>query len=434
MRYSLSLLIYRVVLLLLLPVIILLLIIRSINHPAYRHRLIERLGFVSSAFKKHGVVIHAASVGEVIAIKAFVEQLIKAQPDLAITLTTFTPTGSAQVKKIFHGKVQHCYLPLDVFPCTWLFLKSLAPKAVVLMETELWPNFIAQCQSRAIKLLLINARLSNKSMKDYRKLSWLITPCLQRFDHILAQSDDNQQNFLTLGAKPSQCQVSGNLKFDLHISDEVSQKQQMLAEFILPPRKTWLVASTHPNDEELILSCLTQLKQQHPDLLLILVPRHPERFDSVDKLCQQCGFSTVRRSQQAPVTANDDIWLIDTLGELLATCGLADVVTMGGSFSHIGGHNPLEPALFKKPIVVGHDMSNFNKVMQQMRAQQAIVQLATDQQSSKEDISSALFDAINELLLKPEQQKFYGENAYQVVHVNQGASQFSTNYLLNNLL
>ena len=430
MRYTFSLFIYRLLLLLLLPVVILLLVIRSHSHTAYRQRILERLGFILAKFQQGGIVVHAASVGEVIALKPFIEQLLLEEPNLPITLTTFTPTGSAQVQKIFSQRVQHCYLPLDVFPCTWLFLKKLKPKALVLMETELWPNLIAQCHQRNIKLQLINARLSDKSMRSYRKIDWLIKPCLQRFDNILSQSEDNQQNFLDLGANKDVCQVAGNLKFDLQINPEVKQLEQELSQVIEGERKIWLVASTHPGDEQLILKSFTLLKQQHDDLLLILVPRHPERFESVYQLCQQHNMNTVKRSSKNLINRHDDIWLIDTLGELLASCGLADVVTMGGSFSNIGGHNPLEPALFKKAIVVGHDMANFKNVMTQLHSQQGIEQLSTDKNSSEQAVIIALSEKVGGLFTDQHKRDLLGGNAFQVVHVNQGASERSMKALL----
>lgn len=433
MHYSLTLLLYRITLLLLSPVILFVFILRSHNHPAYRQRLKERLGFVATTFKQNGIIIHAASVGEVIAITPFVNKLLLEQPNTPITLTTFTPTGSAQVKKAFNEKVQHCYLPLDIFPCTWLFLKALKPQALVLMETELWPNLITQCHQQKIKLQLINGRLSDKSMVSYQKLSWLIKPCLQKFDAILTQSEDNQKNFLALGANQKNCQVSGNLKFDLKINSEVEIKQQLLSTFITDKRPIWLVASTHPGDEQLVLASLTILKKTHSDLLLILVPRHPERFDSIYQLCQKHHFQTVKRSENIEINKADDIWLIDTLGELLPACALADIVTMGGSFSTIGGHNPLEPALFKKAIVVGHDMSNFRKVMEQLELKSGIKQLNTSASSNHEKLVAELSNTVNQLLLNTAERNELGENAYKVVQENQGASDRSIS-VLNSLL
>jgi 3-deoxy-D-manno-octulosonic-acid transferase len=428
-RYSISLFIYRITLILLMPLILLVFIIRSHNHPAYRQRLSERLGFVSKLFKQEGIIVHAASVGEVIAITPFIKQLLRDFPNTPLTITTFTPTGSAQVIKTFNDQVQHCYLPLDIWPCTWLFLKALKPKALVLMETELWPNLIALCQHKHIKLQLINGRLSDKSMASYQKLSWLIKPCLQRFDAILTQSEENQQNFITLGADQQNCQVSGNLKFDLQINPDVASKQQVLAQFITEQRPVWLVASTHPGDEQLILNSFSVLKKDHPNLLLMLVPRHPERFASIFQLCQQHQFQTVKRSENNSVTLQDDIWLIDTLGELLPACALADIVTMGGSFSTIGGHNPLEPALFKKAVVVGHDMANFRAVLSQLKKENGIAQLNTNSSTSADEITSALTSQVQQLLVDDQARIELGENAYKVVRANQGASEKSVKTL-----
>ncbi len=430
MHYFISLLLYRLLLLSLLPVLIVVLLVRSINHPQYRQRILERLGVVNANFKTGGIVIHAASVGEVIALKSYIERLLQQAPDLVITFTTFTPTGSAQVEKLFAARVQHCYLPLDVWPCSWLFLKALAPKVVVLMETELWPNLIAQCHQRSIALQLINGRISADSLKSYSKLSWLIKPSLQCFQQILSQSNDNNENFIALGADAKKCQVSGNLKYDLKLSDAVKEKTQLLRAFIAGQRNIWLVASTHPGDEELVLASFARLKKHYPQLLLVLVPRHPERFESVYQLCLQQEFSAVKRSENTVVTEQTDIWLIDTLGELLALCDLAEIVTMGGSFSSIGGHNPLEPALFKKPIVVGHDMANFKAVMQQLINADGIRQLNTNTASSTEQMVEALYLVVDECLQDPPLMAAIGLRAYQVVQANQGASELSVQALL----
>ena len=173
-------------------------------------------------------MIHAASVGEVIALTPLIEQLLHTDPELPITLTTFTPTGSAQVQKHFSSRVQHCFLPLDLFPCTQLFLSRLQPKLIIFMETELWPNLINQCANKQIKLLLINGRLSAKSMKNYKKITPLMTPALNHFDTILCQSQDNLTNFLQLGAHNDRCCVSGNLKFDIGINANILDKQAQL--------------------------------------------------------------------------------------------------------------------------------------------------------------------------------------------------------------
>jgi len=429
-RYQFSLMLYRLVFLCLLPIFWLLLQLRSIKQKAYRQRLSERFGFLPRRFKPGGIVVHASSVGEVIALKSFITQLLEAKPKSVITVTTFTPTGSEQVKKLFGERVQHCYLPLDSTLCVGAFLAKLKPQAMVFMETELWPNLIAQARDQGIKLLLINGRLSEKSMNSYRKLAWLITPTINSFDKVLCQSQVNYDHFLALGADVSRCKVSGNVKFDISVNQTIKDKQQELATFIDEERLIWVVASTHKGDEEIALNAFAELLKNFPQLLLIIVPRHPERFDDVESLCLERGYAITRRSSQENVTSESQVWLLDTLGELLPTCALASVVTMGGSFSEIGGHNPLEPALFKKPIVVGPNMSNFVEVMQQLIAEQAIVQLNDKADAETATIADELTKSIADILLSAKTQQALGENAHRVVMQNQGASARSLKQLL----
>jgi 3-deoxy-D-manno-octulosonic-acid transferase len=421
---------YRLISLCLLPIIGALLLLRSIKQKAYRQRLSERFGFLPRALKPGGIIVHAASVGEVIALKSFITQLLDAKPNSVITVTTFTPTGSAQVRKLFDGRVQHCYIPLDSTLCVAAFLNKLKPKAMVFMETELWPNLIAQSKVQGIKLLLINGRLSQKSMKSYQKLAWLITPTINCFNKVLCQSQINYDHFLALGTDVTRCEVSGNVKFDISISQSVTDKQVELTGFVDEQRPVWVVASTHQGDEVIALNAFSALLKVWPELLLILVPRHPERFNEVAMLCTDKGFTLARRSQKELVSNDKQIWLLDSLGELLPTCALANVVTMGGSFSDIGGHNPLEPALFKKPIVVGPNMSNFVEVMQQLAEQQGIVQLTENNDGNNERVAEHLAQAVENILSSKDTQQALGDNAYHVVMQNQGASKRSLKQLL----
>jgi len=423
----LSLFIYRVLLLLLLPVLLLILFLRSFTQKQYRQRLSERLGFFPKPASKNGIVVHAASVGEVIALAPFIEQLLVTYPNSPITLTTFTPTGSAQAKKLFSDRVQHGFLPLDVFPCTQLFLTRLKPKLVIFMETELWPNLVAQCQSKQIKLLLINARLSQKSVNSYQRISTLITPTLNRFDKILYQSQINAQHYAQLGTDADRGEVSGNVKFDLSLNQTTLDKAKQLQQLLPANRTIWLVASTHEGDELIALNAFKGIQVSFPQLLLVLVPRHPERFQLVAKLCEAHHFSIAKRSEQTQVE-QQDIWLLDTLGELLSAYSLADIITMGGSFNDIGGHNPLEPALFKKAVIVGHNMSNFIEIMTQLQQNKGIIALDTPTKSSTsaddytDNQSQLLANAVLSLLTDQDKRASLGEQAHQVVMANQGAS------------
>ena len=432
-RYVLALFFYRVFLLLLTPIVLLVLLIRSFNHPEYRQRLFERLGFFPKPYKQGGIVVHAASVGEVIALKSFIEKLLVNYPDLPITITSFTPTGSAQITKLFDGRVQHGYLPLDIFPCTTLFLHRLKPKMMIFMETELWPNLISQCARQQVKLLLINGRLSKKSLTSYQKLSALMAPCLNRFDIILTQSEENLTHFLQLGANQSRCMNSGNLKFDIGVNEQVINKKAELAKLLFAndnqaKRTVWLVASTHEGDEVIALTAFKELLSRYPSLLLVLVPRHPERFEHVANLCLEQQLTLAKRSESTIIN-DEQVWILDSLGELMAAFALSDIVTMGGSFSEIGGHNPLEPALFNKPVIVGHNMSNFNEIMQQLRQENAIIELTNSTPTNES--STQLVNEISALLQQPKRQQTLGENALKVVLQNQGASEKTLAQVIN---
>lgn len=418
---------YRLVFLLLIPFILLLLIIRSKNNAQYRARLLERLGVLTeqnkkSPLKKNSIIIHAASVGEVIAIKGLVDSLLTRYPDKDITITCFTPTGSSQVSKLFGDRVQHCYLPLDNMLSTWLFLRKLKPQAMIFMETEIWPNLLSHCVANKIPLLLINGRLSDNSCRNYKKITWLISPALHHFSHLLSQSKAHQENFINLGADPIRCTVSGNIKYDINLTTAIKTKATELSEKLKTDRKTWLVASTHLGDDDIVLAAFKLIKKQFPALLLILVPRHPERFNSIAKQCTDSGYTLVRRSENTPITSHDDIWLLDSLGELISAYSLASIVTVAGTFSTIGGHNPLEAALFKKPIIVGADMGNFIDVLTQLSQANAVIQLNPLDQKTPSLISEQLAEKIIALLGDEQQQKTLGENAYQVMLANQGAS------------
>lgn len=416
-------LLYPLIIILCLPIVL----FQSFRDPATAKRFFHRLGLHGQKYQKQGIIVHASSVGEVIALQSFVEKLIASYPQLPITITTFTKTGNEQVNKLFADRVQCAYLPQDFFLSTFLFLTRLKPQLIIFMETEIWPNLIWQASLKKIQLLLINARLSNNSVASYQKILPLMTKTLNRFDYILCQSPESYQNFCTLGADTSRCEQVGNLKFDININARIEQKQQELAPLLAiaqeKQRPILLLASSHDGDEALALKAFAQIKQQYANSLLIIVPRHPERFNTVEKLCKKQGYSVVKRSDNVAVD-EQDIWLLDTLGELSATFSFADIVIMAGSFSHIGGHNPLEPALFKKAIVTGNNMANFMDITLQLKKHKALVNLSSASGKENRTMQSEELASITcALLAEPNKRARLGENAYQVVMDNQGASQ-----------
>lgn len=412
-KQTLSLRLYQLVILLLTPILLMVFLIRSVSQKEYRQRLPERFGWVPSKLKSGSIIVHAASVGEVIAIKPFVDKLIVDFPEQSITVTTFTPTGSAQVIKSFANQVQHCYIPLDISFCVHLFLKLLKPKAVVIMETELWPTLIQRCFKSEVPLLLINGRLSATSMRRYKKLTWLITPTINKISAILCQSDDNAEHFIELGADPSRVTSSGNLKYDINITETITNHMDELRACIDSKRQIIVVGSTHDGEEGYLFDAYQALKPEYPDLLLLIVPRHPERFLEVERLCKKQGLNTITRSSKQQITTQTDVWLIDTLGELVACYGIADLCVVAGSFSTVGGHNPLEPALFAKPIVVGTNMANFKAIQQTLQDANAIVTLKDNGQLSQQ---------LHLLLADPCTAQQLGERAFDVVTANQGAT------------
>lgn len=424
---------YQVLSTLLLPVIVLALLIRARKQSAYGQRIGERLGFCSipcathknnssPATVKGSIVIHGASLGEISALKTFIEHVIKKYPQHIITVTSFTPAGSSQIQKLFGSRVNHTYLPIDSPLCNSLFLNRLKPNAIVFMETELWPSLIAQAHKRGIKLLLINARLSPKSVRHYQKIRLLIQPALKRFNRILTQSDDNKAHFLQLGAAVESTQTIGNLKYDLQASNKthalINELQQAVKH-----RPIWVVGSSHEDEEALILSAFNKVRSQHPSALLVLAPRHSERFEPIAAQLRSQGLTFIKRSQQLAqghhnLAINNDthVWLIDTIGELLAFYAIATVCTVAGSFGKTGGHNPLEPALFGKAVTLGPNMQNAAQLTAQLLAANAIIQ----QQNSN---SQTLAKHIIRLLSSPKERENLGNNAHTLLQSNQGATQ-----------
>lgn len=349
---------YTAILYLATPLILLRLLWAGRRNRAYWRRWSERFGFYRVAPAAGGIWLHAVSVGEVIAALPLVERLLAHHPDLPVTVTTMTPTGSERVRALLGDRVHHVYLPYDLPGAVRRFLDTVRPRAAVVMETELWPNLFAACAARAIPLLVANARLSARSAAGYARFGALARRTLGAVTVIAAQGEVDAARFVALGADPERVVVTGSIKFDLSISDETRANGRALREALGAERPVWIAASTHEGEEALILDAHAALRADLPNALLILVPRHPERFDRVAALCTAQGFKLSRRGTGTP-QPGADVYLGDTMGELRMLYAAADVAFVGGSLVATGGHNPLEPAALGLPVVTGPHLFNF---------------------------------------------------------------------------
>ncbi|MFV9681699.1 lipid IV(A) 3-deoxy-D-manno-octulosonic acid transferase [Pseudomonas sp. NY15367] len=406
-------LLYTLLLHLALPLIALRLALRARKAPAYVRRINERFSLGLPAMKPGGIWVHAVSVGESIAAAPMIRALQARYPELPVTVTCMTPTGSERIQALFGDSVQHCYLPYDLPWAAARFLNRAQPRLAVVMETELWPNHIHQCAKRGIPVAVANARLSERSAHGYARFAKLTAPMLAELSLIAVQTEAEAQRFLTLGARPKRVEVTGSIKFDLKIDAELPQRAaELRRQWQAEQRPVWIAASTHTGEDEIILAAHRQLLKSRPDALLILVPRHPERFNSVHDLCLSQELTTRRRSTGEAVQPGDQVLLGDTMGELLFLYALADIAFVGGSLVANGGHNLLEPAALGKPVLSGPHLFNFLEIAAQLRDAGALSEVENAEQ---------LADKITTLLGEPGEMQRMSQAGLSVLKANQGA-------------
>ncbi len=352
--------IYSCVLYLLLPFVLLRLLLKSRKNRHYRLRIKERLGWLP--FSRDGkkiIWVHTVSVGEAIAAKPLIEQLLSTYPQQSILVTTTTPTGSETVTKLFGDKILHCYFPYDLPHIVKRFINKLNPALLIIVETEIWPNLYATCSQKSIPVLMVNARLSIRSTQQYLRIKNLVKETLSYTTLIAVRSLEDKQHFLSLGAPTHNVELVGNIKFDINVDENKVEQSHLLKAQWGKHRKVWVAASTHQGEDEIILSIFTDLKKYFPSLLLIIVPRHPERFDDVYNLLSSSTYSVKRRSNKTSFNKSTDIILGDSMGELLLWYATADIAFIGGSLVKTGGHNPLEATIFGVPTICGPYIFNF---------------------------------------------------------------------------
>ena len=391
----------------------------------YREGLLERLGMVPSRLRKQMaglgserplIWVHAVSVGEVLAVSRLVKTLDAALPDYLIVLSTTTRTGQALARERF-GSNRVFYCPLDLPWAVRAWLNALQPSLLILAETEFWPNLLSGCFRRNIPVAVVNARISDRSWPRYRRMRWLWRPFLSRLSRVLAQSQTDADRLKTIGCLPERVTVAGNLKFDVRTAEEADATRQLKKSSA--SLRLIVAGSTLEGEEAALLQAWPRLLHADPQLVMVLAPRHPERFAAVAALLEKSGMVWVKRSDwhSAPEDSlkplnPGQIVLLDTIGELASVYSLAAVAFVGGSLVPAGGHNPLEPAQFGVPIVMGPHYANFRAITEDLLAHQAL------RISSAEDLSATLIG----LLQNPQASKAMGARARQVFEQQAGAT------------
>jgi 3-deoxy-D-manno-octulosonic-acid transferase len=322
----------------------------------YWDRIGQRFGWGYPNLDPNNIWIHAVSVGEVQATIPLVKALRKRFPEKKIVITTVTPTGSDQVKKIYKDQVIHCYIPFETSFSVSNFFNALKPSIALIMETEIWPNLYRECGRRNIILVLVSAKISIKSLISYKRLIPLFRETLSHGILIAAQTSVDAERFVSLGAHENKTWVMGNIKFDFNSPLDIGARGINLRRDRFPGRPIWIAASTHEGEEKIILDAHKEILSKVENMLLIIVPRHPERFTKVEQLLEKDHWNYVSRTSSKIVTTSCEVYLGDTMGELLLFYAASDIAFVGGSLVAIGGHNLLEPASLGLPVLTGKHM------------------------------------------------------------------------------
>jgi 3-deoxy-D-manno-octulosonic-acid transferase len=383
------------------------------NKPKFGKRWKEHFGITPKlASASRPIWIHAASVGETLAATPLIKAMKQSNPEQVIVVTTTTSTGAEQVEKL-GDLVEHRYMPIDFSFAVRGFIKATQPAKMLIIETELWPNTLNTVSKADIPITVVNARLSEKSRANYAKVQPLFNQIHPALTTVLCQTQSDADRFISLGTEPSKVTITGSIKFDISIPDETIKKSHELRQLFGQNRPVWIAASTHKGEDEQLLKAHHTVLKSNPDALLIIVPRHPERFDDVFNLCQNEGFKATRRTAQESITTEHQVYLGDTMGEMLVLIGAADVCFMAGSLigKKVGGHNILEPAALGVPVITGPSYYNFTEIVESLESQDGVLILQPEQISS----------SVNQLFSQPELRKSLTENANVVVNSNQGS-------------
>lgn len=402
---------YTIIYYLAVPALLLRIGWRSLRYDrGYSVRWQQRFGWIPAVDGKT-IWLHAVSMGETLAAVPLVNALLARYPDYRLVITSTTPTGAAQAAKHFGNRVIALYTPYDLPGAVHRFLRGVHPALGIILETELWPNLIKACARDKVPLLLANARLSERSSRGYRKIAPLVAEMLNSFSVVAAQSKQNGERFLSLGLEKQRLHIAGNIKFDIQLPPNLNERALELRAQWGKDRPVWVAASTHEGEEPLILEAYAHIRAALPATLLILVPRHPQRFSKVAQLCRE-KYVTALRSENERVTAETAILLGDTIGELLLFYAASDVAFVGGSFVPIGGHNLIEPAILARPVLTGPHLHHFVQVSQQL-VEAGGAEIVKDAETLSATVVALLSDA--------DRRKDMGQNAQAAVMANTGA-------------
>ncbi len=405
---------YTLTMYLLTPVILYRLAARGLKYRRYFARWRERFGFFPAPGIADSIWVHAVSVGEVNAAVPLVEALMRAYPKSAFVVTTVTPTGSERVQKLFGDRVFHVYLPYDLPASVKRFFDRIRPRLAVIMETEIWPNLFIECRERGIPIVVTNARLSERSLKGYGPVRPLARRAIRCASFVAAQSPTDAERLRALGAAVSRLAVVGNLKFDMEVPASLVASGAALRDSWGVRRPVWIAASTHEGEEMPVLKAHTAVLQRFPDALLLIVPRHPERFRAVAAACRSLGFATRTRSEDVRADERCQCFVVDTMGELMQFYAAADIAFVGGSLEPIGGHNLLEPAALGRPVIVGPYTFNTEEVTDSLIGANAVARVA-----NAEELGAAVI----RLLAHDDERIAMGDAAQAVLERERGAVQ-----------
>lgn len=386
-------------------------LVRGITNRSYLKRIGERLGIGYPRLERC-IWIHAVSVGEVVAAVPLVRALGRRFPDRPLLVTTVTPTGAARVASLFGDEVHHTYIPFEAPHVVDRFFSTTNPDIALVLETEIWPNLYRGCGVRDIPLVLVSARISPKSVRNYRRLLPLFRETLSHGIVIAAQSEADAERFLSLGAAPERTRITGNIKFDVELPPDLPLRGRELRADLFLDRPVWIAASTHEGEEEIVLAAQQALLKNHPEVLLVLVPRHPQRFPAVRDMIVKQGMSVVSRTDGEPCSMSTQVFLGDTMGELTLFYAASDVAFVAGSLVPIGGHNLLEPAALGLPLLSGPHVFNAQEIADMFVASGSC-RLVQD--------SADLAAQVDDLLSDPETASRLGDAGREILERNRGS-------------